>query len=168
MGGRMSGESPREEKVDDAAACNSAVTADKVRSAGDAVAPMLKTQRSRQQLMACCPLGQHESCDVSDCTIAVVWQSADIKGEVAAKAATEPCRPRANIKIRAMISRFMPGSLTAMSPRRKLTVRSPAQTRGVCRDLHTLSIAIDSTIIIVISYGYESQRRYRGLGCFGT
>ena len=53
MGGRMSGESPREEKVDVASACNSAGTATKVRTVGDAVAPTLETQRSKQQLIAC-------------------------------------------------------------------------------------------------------------------
>jgi hypothetical protein len=108
----MSGESPREEKTDDVVTCNSAGAENKPRAIGDTVAPTLERQRSRQQLMACWPLGQHESCDASECPIAVVWQSVDIDGEVAANAAIEPCRPMANIKIRAMISRFMPHELS--------------------------------------------------------
>src|ERR1700734_3077300 len=98
MGGRISGESPREEKIDAVVTCNPGATATKVRTVGDAVAPTFETQRSRQQIMACWPWGQHESCEASECSIAVVWQSADIKGEVAANAAIEPCRPIANIK----------------------------------------------------------------------
>jgi hypothetical protein len=126
MGGRMSGESPRVEKIDGVTACSAAGNANKVSTVGDAVAPTLETQRSRQQLIACWPLGQHESCNASACSIAVVWQTADINGEVEANAAIDPCRPMAIIKIRAMSSRFMRQSIAVMVAARKPSRRTVA------------------------------------------
>jgi hypothetical protein len=120
----MSGESPREEKIDDVATCNAAGAANKVRTIGDTAAPTVERQRSRQQLMACWPLGQHASCDASECAIAVVWQSADINGEVEANAALDPCRPMAIIKIRAISSRFMRPSIAVTMTERKLSRRT--------------------------------------------
>jgi len=117
MGGRMSGESPREEKLDDLAACNLAGGENQARGIGDTVAPTVERQRSRQQLIARWPFGQQESCDASEW--AVVWQSVDINGEVAANAAIEPCKPMASIKIRTMSPRCILGSLTGMANRRK-------------------------------------------------
>jgi hypothetical protein len=105
MGGRMSGESPREEKLGDLTGCNLAGGANQVRAVGDTVVPTVERQRSRQQLIARWPFGQQESCDASEGAVAVVWQCVDINGEVAANAATEPCRPMASIKIRTMSSR---------------------------------------------------------------
>jgi hypothetical protein len=59
----------------------------------------------------------------------VVWQSVDIKGEVAANAAKEPCRPTAKTKIRAMSPRFIRQSLTGTAGRRKLPARTVAPHR---------------------------------------
>jgi hypothetical protein len=39
--------------------------------------------------------------------MAALWQSVDIKGEAAANAATELCRPMASITMTAMSRRFM-------------------------------------------------------------
>ena len=72
MGGRISGESPREVKLDDLAACNLAGGEYQVRAIGDTVAPTVARQRSRQQFIACWPLGQHESCDVLEWAVAAV------------------------------------------------------------------------------------------------
>jgi hypothetical protein len=52
--------------------------------------------------MECWPFGQQESCDASECEMAAVWQSVDIKGEIPANATTDPCRPIASITMRAM------------------------------------------------------------------
>jgi hypothetical protein len=90
MGGRMSGESPREEKIEDSARRAGAELETQVEAAGDTVAPTVERQTSRQQLMACWPFGQHESRDTSEGEITVLGQSADIRGEVAANAASEP------------------------------------------------------------------------------
>lgn len=72
MGGRMSGVSPREEKLDGMAACNLAGGANHVRATGDTVVPTVERQRSRQQLIACWPLGQHESCEGLEWAVAAV------------------------------------------------------------------------------------------------
>jgi len=72
MGGRMSGESPREEKIAGLAVSNRAGDANAARVAGDTMTPTVDKQRSRQQLMACSPFGQHESCNASEWAIAVV------------------------------------------------------------------------------------------------
>jgi hypothetical protein len=61
MGGRMSGESPREEKIEDFAGSAGAERANHVEATGDMATPTVERQRSRQQLMACWPFGQHES-----------------------------------------------------------------------------------------------------------
>ena len=67
MGGRIGGESPREEKIADLIASNSSGGANQVRAAiGDMGAHTGDRHRSRQQLMARCPLGQHEFCDASE------------------------------------------------------------------------------------------------------
>lgn len=64
-----------------------------VNVAGETVTPTEARQRSRQQLIACWPFGQHAS---------ALWQSVDIEAEVAANAAIDPCRPMASINITAM------------------------------------------------------------------
>lgn len=121
MGGRMSGESPREEKLDETGVWNFAGGENQVWDIGDTVAPTVERQRSRQQLIARWPFGQHESCDALECAEAVAWQSVDINGEVAANAAIEPCSPMAIIKTRATSSRFIPQSLAGAAIRRKLS-----------------------------------------------
>lgn len=93
MGGRMSGESPREEKVEILAGRIRAGRAYQANVVGETVTPTLARQRSRQQLIACWPFGQHAS---------ALWQSVDIECEVAANAAIEPCRPMASINRTAM------------------------------------------------------------------
>ena len=93
MGGRMSGESPREEKVEILAGRIAAGRAYQANVVGETVTPTLVRQRSRQQFIACWPFGQHAS---------ALWQSVDIEGEVAANAAIEPCRPMASINMTAM------------------------------------------------------------------
>lgn len=60
----MSGESPREVKVVSLATCTVAGAGVTVATTNAAVTTTLVAQRSRQQLMACWPLGQQESCDV--------------------------------------------------------------------------------------------------------
>ena len=57
----MSGESPREEKIEDFAGSAGAVRANHVEATGDTVTPTAERQRSRQQLIACWPFGQHDS-----------------------------------------------------------------------------------------------------------
>lgn len=61
MGGRMSGESPREEKIEDVVGSAGAERANHVEAAGDTATPTVERQRSRQQLRAWWPFGQHES-----------------------------------------------------------------------------------------------------------
>ena len=104
----MSGESPREEKIEDFAGRAGVESANQAKATCVTVTPTVERQRSRQQLIACWPFGQHDSCDVSECDVAVVWQSADIKGEVAANAVSEPCRPKMTINMTATNWRFTP------------------------------------------------------------
>jgi hypothetical protein len=106
MGGRMSGESPREEKIEGLAVSTWAGDANHARGADDTVAPTDDGQRSRQQLIALWPAGQHESCNASEWAAAVLWQAVDSSGDVTANAALEPCRPTASTKTKAMSSRF--------------------------------------------------------------
>jgi hypothetical protein len=61
MGGRISGESPREEKDEVKAVRAGTERANHAKATGDTVAPALERQRSRQQLIACWPFGQQES-----------------------------------------------------------------------------------------------------------
>jgi hypothetical protein len=100
MGGRTSGESPREEKVvvwncrkDVARRCQTKAAEDVVTATADG-------QASRQQLAMCDPLGQHDVCGAPALLSVAVWQS-DCPGVPAANAAKDPCRPTASIKIRA-------------------------------------------------------------------
>jgi hypothetical protein len=100
MGGRMSGESPREEKVvvwncrtDVARRCQT-------KAADDVVMATAVGQASRQQFAMCDPLGQHDECAAPALLSVAVWQS-DCPEVLAAKAAKDPCRPMASIKIRA-------------------------------------------------------------------
>jgi hypothetical protein len=72
MGGRISGESPREEKVEVRGDISGAERATHAKVAGKAVTLRFERQRSRQQLIACPPFGQHESWDITDCEVAVV------------------------------------------------------------------------------------------------
>jgi hypothetical protein len=57
----MSGESPREEKIEELAGSTGVERANHVEATGDTVTPTVERQRSRQQLKACWPFGQHES-----------------------------------------------------------------------------------------------------------
>jgi hypothetical protein len=59
MGGRMSGESPREEKVVVRNCRNDAVRRYQTEAAGDAATAMAVGHASRQQVAVCDPLGQH-------------------------------------------------------------------------------------------------------------
>jgi hypothetical protein len=115
MGGRMSGESPREEKIEMPAGTTGAERAYQANAAGATVTPTLARQRSRQQLIACWPCGQHAS---------ALWQSVDITGEVAANAAIEPCRPMASINMTAMSWRFMGTKIIPGVHRRKLSQKA--------------------------------------------
>lgn len=72
MGGRVSGESPREEKLGDLAACNSAAGENQARVIGETMTPTVERQRSRQQFIARWPVGQHESCDAVEWAVAAV------------------------------------------------------------------------------------------------
>jgi hypothetical protein len=103
----MSGELPREEKIEVRPASAGAERPYQTEIAGDTVMPTLAKQRSRQQFIACWPFGQQESCDASVCELCVVWQSVDINGDVAEYAARDPCRPMASITMAAMSQRFI-------------------------------------------------------------
>jgi hypothetical protein len=102
MGGRMSGESPREEKIEIRAGKPRAEGAYQAKVGGETATPILLRQRSRQQLNACGPFGQHVFWETSECEIAALSQPVDIKGEVGANAAIAPCTPTANINMTAM------------------------------------------------------------------
>jgi hypothetical protein len=102
MGGRMSGESPREEKV---AARNCGVGALRPYQAKEGDVIVIATtarQTSRQQLSVYDPLGQHGLCETSEGLSAEVWQSGCINGATAVNATRDPCRPIASITMRAM------------------------------------------------------------------
>lgn len=103
----MSGESPREEKIEVRPASAGAERPFQTKIAWNTVMPTLAKQRSRQQLIACWPFGQQESCDASVCEFCMVWQSVDINDQVAEYAARELCSPRASNKMTAMSWRFM-------------------------------------------------------------
>jgi hypothetical protein len=60
MGGRMSGESPREEKVKVRQRSAGAVRPYQTEDAGDAVAPRAVGQAVWQQFIVCRPFEQHE------------------------------------------------------------------------------------------------------------
>jgi hypothetical protein len=77
---------------------------------------IVPVQASRQQLIVRWPLGQQESCEVSECALAAVWQSVDINGEIPANATTELCSPITSITMMAMSRRFMGKSLTGSRP----------------------------------------------------
>lgn len=72
MGGRICGESPRDEKFDANAGCAGTAREYQIMPAGAKMDATLERHRSRQQLMACWPLGQHESWDIPECEIAAV------------------------------------------------------------------------------------------------
>ena len=57
--------------------------------------------------MAYWPFAQHESWGPAECERAVVGQSGNIRDEVVAKAAKEPCKPMASINMRTMNWRCM-------------------------------------------------------------
>jgi hypothetical protein len=88
MGGRMSGDSPREEKVVVYNCRNDAVRLYQTRAAGDAVTAIPAGQPSKQQFVMCDLLGQHE-CKAPALLAVAVWQS-DRTGALAAKAANDP------------------------------------------------------------------------------
>jgi hypothetical protein len=101
MGGRMSGESPQEEKLAVRNCTGGAVRPYQTEGAGDITMATVAKQASRQQPEVCSPLGQHDFCEVS-------WLAADdaqsdgISADAAAKATSDPCRPSATITIKAM------------------------------------------------------------------
>jgi hypothetical protein len=66
MGGRMSGESQREEKVAVRKVRAGAARPYQTKDGGDTVRATAARQASRQQLVVCTPLGQHDLCDVAD------------------------------------------------------------------------------------------------------
>ena len=111
----MSGESPREENRFDRNCGTSVADAGQFSTCGGVVtAPAtVHTQASRQQLIACRPLGQQQSWEAGECETTAVWQSVGIDGQTRAKAATDPCRPMASSTMAAMSWRFMRESLTA-------------------------------------------------------
>ncbi len=104
MGGRMSGESPRERNCVDRNCGISVADPSQFSTFGiDVAAPAtVPTQASRQQPIECCPLGQQESWDAEECETAAVWQSVDIICEIPANATTELCSPMASITTSAM------------------------------------------------------------------
>jgi hypothetical protein len=107
MGGRMSGESPREEKVEGAASIADVERPYQTKGADDTVTPTLVRQRSRQQPMVCWTFGQHAF--PGDCAgeVTVTLQSGDISGVAVANATREPCKPMANITMTAISWRLM-------------------------------------------------------------
>jgi len=100
MGGRMSGESPREKKAEMRDCGSGAVLPHQVMDTGDVVIAITATQASRQQPALCNPLGQQDFCAASAVS-EVLWQS-DCINCGPAKATTDPCRPMAIITIKAM------------------------------------------------------------------
>ena len=88
--------------------------------AGDAATATAARQATRQQLMVCWPLGQQGVSGASDCAAAAVWQSVDIRGDVA-KATSELCRPMTSIAIKAMSWRFMGSKIIPAPRQRKLS-----------------------------------------------
>ena len=65
MGGRMSGESPQEEKLAERNCTADAVPPYQTEGAGDITMATVAKQASRQQPDVCSPLGQHDFCDAS-------------------------------------------------------------------------------------------------------
>jgi hypothetical protein len=102
MGGRISGESPREEKVSikngRAISWRPFHTID---TRGDPRTAAIAGQASWQQLTVWAPLGQHES-SAWDALVAEVAQCEDIGAEISAKATSDPWRVTASSKINAM------------------------------------------------------------------
>lgn len=88
----MSGESPREENRVDTTCGTSVADPSQLRTCGVvATAPVtVPTQASRQQLIEGWPFGQQESREAAECEMPAVWQAADMRGEIPAKATTEP------------------------------------------------------------------------------
>jgi hypothetical protein len=60
MGGRMSGESPREKKVEMCNCGGGAVRPYQAKDTGDVAIAITATQASRQQPEVCSPLGQQD------------------------------------------------------------------------------------------------------------
>jgi hypothetical protein len=98
----MSGESSREEKVEVRNGRAGAVRPYQTENTDETAMPTAVRQASRQQLIVCDALGQHDFWDASECEMAADWQSVDITEEVAANATRELCRPMASITIIAM------------------------------------------------------------------
>jgi hypothetical protein len=116
----MSGMSPREEKIMLEGGRAEAVRPYQSKGAGDTATATAVRQATRQQLMACWPLGQQEISDASDCAAAAVWQSVDIRGDVA-NASSELCKPTTSIAIKAMSWRFMGSKISPEPRQRKLS-----------------------------------------------
>jgi hypothetical protein len=60
MGGRMSGESPRENKVEMRSCAGGAARPYQAKDTGDVAIAITATQESRQQPTECSPLGQQD------------------------------------------------------------------------------------------------------------
>ena len=91
MGGRVSGESSRDEKVAVGKLRSKVVRPYQIKAWGAVGTAVVDTQTSRQQLSMCDPLGQHGLGEASEPIISVaVWQSGCIQGVTAAKAAKDP------------------------------------------------------------------------------
>jgi hypothetical protein len=101
MGGRMSGESPREAKVIVRNGRAGAVRPYHTEDAGDAVAPRAVGQAVWQQPIVRRPFEQHESWDAPECATAADWQSIDVRGDAAANAPMELCSPITRIAMKA-------------------------------------------------------------------
>jgi len=119
MGGRMSGESPRDEKFAVRNCRAVAVRPYQTEGAGDITIATVAKQASRQQPDVCNPLGQHDFCEIS-------WLAADdaqsdgISADAAAKATSDPCRPSATITIKAMSWRLMKSKIPCATRKGKL------------------------------------------------
>ena len=111
----MSGESPREEKVEVLTGRLGAERSYRNRTVCDTVTPTWVRQLSRQQPMACWPFGQQSFGETSECETAAVWQLVDIKGAATANAAMGPCRPMTSIRMTAISLRGM--TITITRPR---------------------------------------------------
>jgi len=96
----MSGESPREKKVEMRDCSSGAVRPYQANDTGDVTIAISATQASRQQPAVCSPLGQQDFC-AKPSMLEALWQS-DCIGEGPAKAARDPCKPIASIMIKAM------------------------------------------------------------------
>jgi hypothetical protein len=124
MGGRMSGESPQEEKLAVPGCTAGAVRPYQTEGAGDITTATVAKQASTQQLEVCNPLEQHDFCEASRLA-ADEAQSDGIGAAAAAIATSDPCRPSATITIKAMIRRLTKSKIPRATRKSKLHDRTP-------------------------------------------